>query len=286
MSRTYNDNMCWGQKSHWRRSAWNNIARRIPNKKQAVCLYMPAKKDHDRRIACSKGFLSSRLVAVDRDKAVVDSIKRQGKPVIHGDIFDAARAWLDATVVFADLQGGMTLGVASFMAEFCWGALAPTGGGVLAINMRRGQDTGNKLLCELVDNFPGLGECLAKSGQKDAMTNRAIIMFSAWMMCLADFSRRSTACDREAQSVYNDLQEMCDPSFLSYKSQGGAYYDTFIVSSLAGPIAKSADYQGLVSSKRKSLKASVPNGLLSSVAAQKAVLTMRMSGKRRHAPAY
>jgi hypothetical protein len=179
------------------------------------------KKDHDRRIACSKGFLSSRLVAVDRDKAVVDSIKRQGKPVIHGDIFDAARAWLDATVVFADLQGGMTLGVASFMAEFCWGALAPTGGGVLAINMRRGQDTGNKLLCELVDNFPGLGECLAKSGQKDAMTNRAIIMFSAWMMCLADFSRRSTACDREAQSVYNDLQEMCDPSFLSYKSQGG-----------------------------------------------------------------
>lgn len=100
-----------GIKSNWRRTAWNSIAGRVRDKKNARVLYLPASKDLDRRVAVSKGFRPNNLIGIERDKSVVKQLRAENKLCIHGSAMDILAAWPSSSpvdVVFLDLTGPLT----------------------------------------------------------------------------------------------------------------------------------------------------------------------------------
>lgn len=136
------DSYKFGQKNNWRRRSWNEIARRVKNKRDAVVLYLPASEDLDRPVAVGKGFHPSNLIAVDTDIKVVDHLRKQGKLAIHDKLENVVAAWPEAPsigVVFADFKCGFSQPVIDLVGHIwkCRGANPKT---VVATNMLRGRD--------------------------------------------------------------------------------------------------------------------------------------------------
>lgn len=135
-------NYDYAQKRHWRRTMWNCIADRVSvPKRDALTLYLAGESDEDREVATAKGFDRDNLIAVERDKGVLKTLRSRGVLALHGDIFDQVSAWRtdrQIDVLVLDLVCGLTDKVMSNVEELL---ICPQlQGAVIAINMCRGRE--------------------------------------------------------------------------------------------------------------------------------------------------
>lgn len=100
----------FGIKNNWRRQIWNEISSRIKvPKKEAIVVYLAGKEDLDRKVAIEKGFKPYNLIAIDRDKDVIDHLKSRGVLAIQGDLFDVIKGFCgNIDVLVADMCCGVT----------------------------------------------------------------------------------------------------------------------------------------------------------------------------------
>lgn len=130
-----------GRKNQWRRTAWNEIAKHVKNKRDAVVLYLPGSTDLDRPEAIRRGFKPANLIAVERDRAVARKLRAQGVTTIVGSLNAVLASWppdREVAVVVADLQSGYTFDV-EVLSTLC--TVHPAlGNCCLLLNMQRGRD--------------------------------------------------------------------------------------------------------------------------------------------------
>lgn len=129
----------FGTKNNWRRWKWNRIRELIEGPlDERVVLYLPASEDLDRPEALRRGFRSENLIACDRDGSIVAALRKQGRPVLRGDIFDVALAYRAEAIaaIDLDLQSGLELSVLRRL----WPILLKHPTAVLALNIMRGRD--------------------------------------------------------------------------------------------------------------------------------------------------
>lgn len=108
-----NFNYDFGPKRQWRRTTWNSIRDRLPTigvrVKDAVVLYLAGEHDLDREIAISKGFKDRNLIAVDRDRKIVSSLRSGGALAVCGSLEHVVQHWSgQVNVVIADMCCGFT----------------------------------------------------------------------------------------------------------------------------------------------------------------------------------
>ena len=137
-------------KKHWRKTVWNEIARRVPNRKDALVLYLPGSTDLDRPVATDskRGFHDANLIAVDRDDTVATYLRKKGRTVINNDLVSVMYNWPEkhpVSVIFADLQCGMIPYVWELLEAYAENSAFD--GTVLAINLMRGNPGGDSIGC-------------------------------------------------------------------------------------------------------------------------------------------
>lgn len=139
----------FGQKNNWRRWLWNNIVKRKIDKplKECLVLYLAGESDLDRKVAVEKGFHPNNLIAVEKDKQVVKSLRDRGVICIHGDFIEVLKAfyWTDATidVLIADFCGGFTNKNTKMIDALCAKYLPKQS--LVALNLLRGRESGNAI---------------------------------------------------------------------------------------------------------------------------------------------
>lgn len=215
----------FGNKNNWRRTVWNEIARRVEDKKEAVVLYLAAGQDLDRKVATSKGFRSNNLIAVDSDKGVVKSLRKRGRLAIEGGLSDVLAAWprsRSIDVVFADYCCGLVAEVYNLTEiALLAGAIKPDG--VLLVNMQRGRETGEANRVNKMLTWEGQG--LLHRGEKLSLY---AIERVAWDAAQGRGYKSSEAIpddlwDHLARASENHLM----PAIASYKS--GVVMDSVVV---------------------------------------------------------
>lgn len=233
-------------KNNWRKQCWNEIARRVSNKKNAVVLYLAAEQDLDRGEAIRRGFRAENLIAVDLRQTVVDSLRSRGKVAIQGRIEHVACAWHDVDVVYADFCCGFTreamravemLNLFPFVKDDC----------VFLFNFQRGRES--KAAGEWIREFQGLYEDGASQFVKNPK-NRAQLAI-AWMqsmLMLHDKNNKTEVMQTndhtavlyvehttiKGVSMPDIVTKKANPITISYRSSAakGLYFDTLIMNKL------------------------------------------------------
>jgi hypothetical protein len=217
-----------GQKRNWRRRCWNEIAKRVPNKKDALVLYLSASDDSDRPVAVSKGFNPNNLLAVDIDMAVVKKIRAEGKVAIHGNLMDILAAWphdRPVGVVFADMMSGFSQEVMTMLGALMYSP-AFKDNTVVAFNLLRGREGAGAM--ELIAE--------QKLRSPDISKHRGQILYSALFEELTDhyargkgFREGEAISPELAGSVLEYMNQRANPYFTSYRSLAGKQrFDTVI----------------------------------------------------------
>lgn len=128
-------------KNHWRKVAWNHIARLVDNPRTANVVYLPGSSNADRVIAAQKGFDPRRMIAVERDGAVAALIRSRDKiTTIEGDLVQIIDGWGRDTidVLIADLQCG--IGATSDDLAILHSVCPALARAVVLVNLQRGRD--------------------------------------------------------------------------------------------------------------------------------------------------
>lgn len=131
----------FGAKNHWRRTIWNEIAKRVDNRRKAIAIYLPGKEDLDRSIAISKGFKPMNLIGIDRDASVVEKLRSEKKLIICGPAACVLDAWDSPTkpsAIFMDFQCGLT--EEAFLTMACISTIGQPSPIICAANFLRGRD--------------------------------------------------------------------------------------------------------------------------------------------------
>ena len=130
-----------GQKNNWRRALWNKIERHVPNKYEALILYLPGEEGLDRIEATHRKYKPHCLIAVEREKAIVKKLRAEGQICVHGTLQDAMSSWPGShpvDFVVADLQCPMSPTVVEVCnAWFSTKAFSKAG---LLLNLQRGRE--------------------------------------------------------------------------------------------------------------------------------------------------
>jgi hypothetical protein len=132
----------FGRKNGWRRWAWNRIAERLPvPAREAVVLYLAAPSDLDRIEAVRRGVRPDNLIAIERDKSALQSLRRRGVLCIDGELVDVLNSWtrLEVHAVVADMCGGLDIRFAHGFANW-FNYRDPFKPAVWAMNFLRGRD--------------------------------------------------------------------------------------------------------------------------------------------------
>lgn len=132
----------YGQKNHWRRQVWNQIREWTPrHPKDSVVLYLAGDADLDRPVAISKGFKPANLIAVERDRKVVQSLRQRRVTVIPENLVDVLDEWPTSPnidVLFADLVSGFDR--EAMAAMWSWVGSPVFNRSVLALNVMAGRE--------------------------------------------------------------------------------------------------------------------------------------------------
>ena len=208
-----------GRKETWRGWVYNEFLRRwVPRRPaDAVVYYMPGPVDRDREAMVRKGFRSCNLIAVDRDRACVDTVRNRGGVAVCGE-FDGVIANLSArdaaAFVFADYLGGFGLDVGDLI-QSLFVSQGVRQGTVVAVNMLRGRE---KKDCSL----------FVREAQKELGTkHRGVMFFEGVMQRLhhmwdRNYHRPFTMIDKAM------LHQMMNPKIYSYRSASKKFYDTVV----------------------------------------------------------
>lgn len=132
----------FGQKNNWRRRVWNEIARRVADRRNALVLYLAGEQDLDRKVAVEHGFRPNNMIIVEKDKRVAACLRAEGKVVLNMSLNDALYAWPnespEVAVVYADLCCGLQPDVGAL--DDVMGEKPSFFGAVALVNMLRGRD--------------------------------------------------------------------------------------------------------------------------------------------------
>lgn len=206
----------FGPKNNWRRWAWNRVVERLPSSvEDATVMYLAGEEDLDRKVAIERGFHSANLIAIDKEKKVVDKLRKKGCIVIHAGLREAmislCSARRIANVLVADFCCGLTDTIEDIINLFICdaGNLFPEDGAVLVFNFMRGRDKG------------GITDVLSKTGFNgtkhrgemfiEYFVSQGGVMNDAFTFAAAD--NRGMASKSERTRVYTEFMQMIDPSF-------------------------------------------------------------------------
>lgn len=259
------DDYKFGRKNNWRRSVWNEISSRVPNRRDALVIYLAGAQDLDRAVACSKGFRSENLIAVDQDKSVVSHLRSGGKIAIQGNLLHVVACWPQScpiSVLFADLCCGLTDQTARLL-ECVAGSPGLSTDAVVMMNLQRGRERGSN-----THNFMRLESNTIHRGQR-------LILWLAIQFSLPLFMEvQGVPSKQEMRALYATLRRDMDPEYFSYRST--VTMDS-VVFNKPTPHAMAPDMSHYLSDADQST-------LRNRIRAALAVRTMRSSGTLGPAP--
>lgn len=135
-------NYDFGNKRQWRRWAWNCIAERTPDRKNALVLFLAGESAFDIEAASAKGFQPCNMLAVERDAKTIAKLRKSGVLTIEGDLVAVLTAWPNARpvgVVVADFCCGVQKSLLDAGLHVLH-ALPHLADSVFAFNFLRGRD--------------------------------------------------------------------------------------------------------------------------------------------------
>lgn len=228
MSKPGIGNYKFGQKNHWRRTAWNEIASRVKDRKNARILYLAGEQNLDSQVAEQKGFRKQNMIAVEIDKERTASLRTNGVNTINGDLMDVLFNWPwkhKVDVIVADFCFGFEAKSVDLYDSLSSPALVDA---VCLINFQRGRDSSTN---ELRD-FMGVEGVY--SGRSDGeLKEVASVKHRAAQYLRWHALETVEACNGESLFGMNKkileslLLTKMSPRFLSYRS-GRIYMDSAI----------------------------------------------------------
>lgn len=131
-----------GQKNHWRRTIWNEVIRRMGDRRRThPVLYLAGPDDKDRAVACSKGVSEHQMIAIDRYSPNIAKVRSSGGyGVVARDVLDVLWSWpkaRDVGAVLLDYCCGLTAETTGVLDVF---QREPLRQAVLMVNFMRGRD--------------------------------------------------------------------------------------------------------------------------------------------------
>jgi hypothetical protein len=132
-----------GSKNNWRNRMWNTVREFTSNPADAIVVYLPGAANLDAPAATRKGFKQWNMIAVERDRKVVQHLRReQRQAVMHGSLLHAMVGWppdRPVGVIVADLVSGFDSHASDIVRA--WMCMRPFAQSTLVINMQRGRES-------------------------------------------------------------------------------------------------------------------------------------------------
>jgi hypothetical protein len=273
----------FGQKNNWRRQIWNEISRRITDRKNALVLYLAGEQDLDRKIAVEHGFRSDNLIIIERDRNVCEKLRDEGKVVINSGLIDVLQEWPTngpaISLIYGDFCSGLEPDIQAMFDMLEHPSFLST---VMMINLLRGRDSRTNIIRSLITKATG----------EEKHRGRLIVAWAALELLNvamrgheAVYRQRGEGYELSLRTpkdsemyIFERLLLIYQPSYFSYKS-GPLVMDSVIVRNF---------YGDLLSEIGISLPSWRPFpqdlGLQRKISAALAVRTMRMSGRLPHQP--
>lgn len=228
-------NYDFGPKRHWRRWVWNRISEKVPNRRDALVLYLAGSNDFDRPIAISKGFSGSNMVAVERDPQARATLRHDGVLTADADFFDAVGSQYGKRsigVVFGDLCCGLHANMTLQVAH--WAACPTMTETVFAFNLLRGRDPStNRIRDSSTRLFHDVLKDDGKHRGKQMAVQIAMRLGSSLFAHMHPrLAKISTPAERaEWYECAKTCFESLDAEFCSYKSDSGQVFDSVVFQS-------------------------------------------------------
>jgi len=237
-------NYRFGNKAQWRRTVWNEIARRVPDRKNAVVLYLAGPENYDKAEAVRRGFDSRNLIAVERNISIATKLRKEGQLCVVGDFGEVLLNWpvqLPISVAFADVQHNCEWEkVQPYYLAYFFGTNVK--GSVLVVNLLRGREQNT------LDNM--LNRDKVDQKVYDVMVRAGVIVPSKYLAGPEDIGKHrgmlfsglvisnageDTAIAEGKPDLIQKYQDSLaieilkwKPKYLSYKSSSGQTFDTAI----------------------------------------------------------
>lgn len=236
------ENYRFGQKNNWRRRVWNEISRRVKDKKNARILYLAGEQNLDALVAEEKGYDARNMIAIEIDKKRTESLRKQGVTTICGSIMDVLHAWPTkhkVDVVIADFCFGFESSSIDIYDSLSSPALVDS---VVLINFQRGRDKSTNFVRRFFNGSTIFYQ--SPNGDiKEAFPpkHRAgqFLLFHAWETINTVLTGKSSSEKIEVDSEMLKNPKHClmigrifqsmNPEFFSYKSNR-VYMDSAVFS--------------------------------------------------------
>jgi hypothetical protein len=228
-----------GTKQTMRGWTWNRVCDFIPKpmRKATNVVYLSGPHDFDRRKAISNGFVDENILAVDRDKTCVESVRRNGGLAIAADLTEVLLHEPFAEppgVIIADLVCGF-----SFATEQLFTVMCCQPNCVIAMNLQRGRDVaGGEVFSRLnkivKDDFSELASAVRIDGDIcDWRKHRGLMIYLSFVAK----GLRQFESQGKSTSGFSIKRHMraCGLSISSYKSKdSGNMFDSLVLKSHSG----------------------------------------------------
>lgn len=228
-------NYKFGTKNNWRRWAWNRIAELIPEKRDAICAYLPSSKDEDRAIALSRGFRNENLIGIERNKKSAITVRKAGALCVHGDFFSSVSAIINnkkLSVIFGDFCSGLdSTKITNHV--ICWMGHENCRSAVFAFNFLRGRDSGsNDLRGSIKEAHAYMHEHMGRSldDLRSLSMHRGMVFFQflgieVYEKWKGESAENSLDDFRKFSRTFIDLSGF---KTNSYKSSSGQMFDSVV----------------------------------------------------------
>jgi len=267
-------NYKFGNKNHWRRTAWNRIAERLPRApKDCIVIYLPGPLDLDRQEALRRGFRPDNLIGVDRAASVVHSLREGRALALQADFLDAVDAWspqrrLD--VVFGDFTSGLELKTGFAVAT--WLGYPHLGDSVFAFNFLRGRDASSNPVRGIYEGLAEWGRAMGERVETPRLRHRGAQLLALMAVLLArEHAGRGVPQPEMVVTFLAELNLRLAPSLLSYRS-GTQVFDSLVFRNTIGALVSPEARQRTIAA----LRANAPHTTKQRLAAVLAHRTMRV----------
>lgn len=209
------DQYKFGRKNNWRRQVWNEIKRRVKDRKNARILYLAGPQNADVTVAVSKGFDAANMIAVEADEVRAKALRSMGVNCVPADLNDVCFSWPSkhkVDVVVADFCQGLVGSTASIMNAM---QRYPFQDAKLLVNMQRGRDAWSNPIRKSMQNIPHRGK-------------------QWWMLQVISFApidiqNKGGEDSAAAKKARMEMEDIFRPWYATYKGNR-VYMDSVLVS--------------------------------------------------------
>jgi hypothetical protein len=211
------ENYRFGQKNNWRRRVWNEISKRVKDKKNARILYLAGEQNIDAEIAAQKGYDPRNMIAVEIDKRRTKELRKKGVNTICGNLMDVLHSWPDnhkVDIIIADFCFGFESSAIDVYDSICCPPLVDA---VVLVNFQRGRDHSTNRIRSLFgkQRFQTVNH---KGGKKEEFTHKhragQFLLFHAFETVNTMFFGEK---DKDG-IIYGDSALIDDPYFMNLVS--------------------------------------------------------------------